>query len=153
MNRGERREINKRKWHNKLKNIFNAKVWDWYTKANSDNRNEESIVHPTEWKDMLATKDGIAYKETGTIWHNPKTDKDYYSSEKDLHKRDKANKSLSREDKEELEEHIELMENPYSFEDYCGACDRFGNPEECPFFEKVHSRTYWKSLKCIDFID
>lgn len=154
MNRGERRELNKRKWHNKLKTIFNAKVWDWYKPKNEHGRIDlDKTIHPAEWKDMLNTKDGVAYKETGTIWHNPKTDKDYHSAEKDIHKRDLSNKSLSKEDKEELEDAIEALNNPYSFEDYCGACRRFGEPDECPFFEKVHDHTRWADLRCEDFMN
>ena len=156
MDRGERREINKRKWHNKLKSIFNARAWERYRMqrtGGSDTEESSDMIQPKTWKDMLKTKDGVAYKETGTMWHNPKTEKDEYSDKKDLHKRDMENKSLSKEEQEELELAVETMDNPYAFENYCGACDHFGIPEECPFFEKVNDHTEWKKIKCIDFWD
>lgn len=52
----------------------------------------------------------------------------------------------------ELDEAVELLENPYSFEEYCNACDYF-NTDKCPFKNKVSYMTKWKQIGCNNFWD
>lgn len=158
MNRGERREINKRKWFNKLKSVFNSKTFDWYKLQGEKGSGtsfapHDQSINPKEWKDMLKTKDGVAYKETSTMWHNPKTEKDEYSGKKELRKRNLTNRSLTKEDKEELEKYLEDANDIFAFEKYCGACMHFNKVNECPFYNKVDSGSNWKQIKCTQFWD
>ena len=48
---------------------------------------------------------------------------------------------------------VEDTLNPFSFEQYCGACIYF-NTEECPHYGKVLNDTNWKyDIKCDNFWD
>lgn len=59
---------------------------------------------------------------------------------------------FTNEEQEELDEAIELMDNPFAFEFYCEACDYF-QTDECPFKDKVQYNTRWKMIKCDHFMD
>lgn len=40
------------------------------------------------------------------------------------------------------------------FENLCSACDNFGDPERCPFYERAQADTFWKDeLGCTKFED
>lgn len=47
---------------------------------------------------------------------------------------------------------IEDMNDPFSFEKYCGSCDFF-KTEHCPHSSKVDSETEWKLIPCDKFYD
>lgn len=48
---------------------------------------------------------------------------------------------------------VEDALNPFSFEQYCGACIHF-NTEECPHYGKILNDTNWKyDVKCNNFWD
>lgn len=59
---------------------------------------------------------------------------------------------LTNEEQEELDEAIELMDNPLAFEYYCRACDYF-QTDDCPFKNKVQDNTQWRYIKCNHFMD
>ena len=53
---------------------------------------------------------------------------------------------------EEFKELNDIMD-PYSFENYCGACDNF-QTDNCPFKDKVFIDTeYKKEFNCENFWD
>lgn len=62
----------------------------------------------------------------------------------------KANKKVRKEKMDQKE--IDDALDPFSFENYCGACIYF-NTENCAFKDKVFESTEWKSIKCKKFWD
>lgn len=47
-----------------------------------------------------------------------------------------------------IEDPVELKmylhpKNPLYWEKMCGACDNFGNPETCPFYDQAEEDTEW----------
>ena len=59
---------------------------------------------------------------------------------------------FTQEEQEELDKAIELMEDPFAFENYCSACDNF-QTDKCPFRNKVTFKTKWKQIHCNNFWD
>ena len=55
-------------------------------------------------------------------------------------------------DEDSLEEYIN-RQNLYYFEEFCGSCDYFDNPQSCPFYGKVFRATKWKEIQCQNFWD
>ena len=41
----------------------------------------------------------------------------------------------------------------WDWEHHCSACDHFNNPDECPFYNRVDSETYWRDIGCNNFWD
>lgn len=60
---------------------------------------------------------------------------------------------FTKEEQEDLDIAVEQMEDIYAFENYCGACDNFDDPDNCPFYNKVTFCTRWESIKCNKFWD
>lgn len=60
----------------------------------------------------------------------------------------KPSKHLNRIEEEDAELNIK-----YDFEDYCGNCDNFGNPDICPFIHEVNEDSHWKDVGCNYFDD
>lgn len=60
----------------------------------------------------------------------------------------KMTKSLQRE----IDTIVELMEDPWAFEKYCGTCDNF-QTDACPFRDRVDDETEWKKIGCKKFWD
>lgn len=58
---------------------------------------------------------------------------------------------FTKEEQEKLDEAIELMDNPFAFENYCEACDHF-ETEDCPLKGKVTYDTQWELIKCKNFM-
>lgn len=157
MTRGERRNINKSKWFNKLRSIYKSKTWDWYRLVDKYAPNLKTFdgrtIYPKEWKDLMKTKDGVLYKNTRTKWKKEKLKSIPMDDIKMLHKRDLRNKLIPKEQLEELNQYIEDANDPFAFEKYCGSCDNFGNAEKCPFYGKVESQTIWTNIGCKKFWD
>ena len=55
--------------------------------------------------------------------------------------------NLSKEEQEEFDNYLNDMNDPYAFENYCGACDFFDSTE-CPHINEVTTETLWKSINC-----
>lgn len=55
---------------------------------------------------------------------------------------------------DEVQKAIREMENPFEFENHCGACDNF-DTDNCPFKGKVDCETEYSlpPFRCKDFID
>lgn len=55
----------------------------------------------------------------------------------------------------EVENVIAPIENPFEWEEHCGACDFFGDEECCPFYNIVKNNPdiYWKDIGCKNFLD
>lgn len=60
---------------------------------------------------------------------------------------------LDKDQKEDLVNYIEDMNNPFAFENYCGACNYFGDRLQCPYFDFVHAKTKWQVFGCKNFWD
>lgn len=133
MNRGERRKINYRKWISRLKKCFYKEHNDFAQPLKS-------------YDELKSDKYGVLLKNTGTVCSYKRLDK------QEEHKRNIANRSLSKADEEELDIAVELMNNQYTFEEYCSACDNFGT-DICSYKDKVTDMTKWKEINCNSFED
>ena len=100
MDRGERREIKERKWTSKLKKMYQG-GWKDFLKVKTSGKKPEDWNEAESFRDLEGSKKGVKLKNTGTIARDSKQ-----HSLKDQHKRDLKNKSLSKEEQEELDETI-----------------------------------------------
>lgn len=148
-NRGERREINKRKWLSQLKKRWESNSFlDRIRKVKGKSGESYwNLPKAESYTDFTKDRYGVMVKHTKTIYN------DKCLTIQDERKRNLKNRSLSKEDKEELDRCLEDMNNPYAFENYCSACDNF-ETDECPFNGKVNFDTKWKEeLNCDKFYD
>lgn len=104
MDRGERREIKERKWTSKLKKMYQG-GFKKFLKVKTSGKKPEDYNEAESFRDLESSKKGVKYKNTGTIERDAKQ-----FSTKDQHKRDLKNKSLSAEERQELDEALEKEE-------------------------------------------
>ncbi|MBO4486959.1 MAG: hypothetical protein J5729_01180 [Bacteroidaceae bacterium] len=98
MDRGERREIKERKWTSKLKKMYQG-GWKNFLKVKTSGKKPEQWNEAESFRDLEGSRKGVKYKNTGTIERDAKQ----YSL-KEQHKRDLKNKTLSKEEQQELDE-------------------------------------------------
>lgn len=56
---------------------------------------------------------------------------------------------------------VDMVLDPYAFEDYCGSCDKFPyntknderDIQQCPFKESVNEYTRWSRLGCTKYMN
>lgn len=104
MERGERREIKERKWTSKLKKMYQG-GWKSFLKVKTSGKKPEDYNEAESFRDLEGSKRGVKYKNTGTIKRDSKQ-----HTAKEQHKRDVKNKSLSKEEQQELDELLESKE-------------------------------------------
>lgn len=138
--RGERRELNRRKWNSLLKRIYKDPTWGFVSDRNG-------LTYIRTFDDLKNSHIGKLMKSTGTLSHNQWV----YSgpwAEKEYRRRDIANKRIPKEQMEEAEESMDM----FAFESYCVNCDKF-ETDDCPFRGKVYDATKWKTIGCKCFMD
>lgn len=64
----------------------------------------------------------------------------------------RSKNEASKEQFKELSVAVDLLEDKYAWEFYCGSCDNL-NTDDCPYKNKVDDLTYYPALKCKNFIN
>lgn len=139
-NRGDRRDLNKRKYKRNLKrNLY----WLWIDKFERPPRNFQEADKYSRFAKQFRT--GGNHDSWLHI-------ADKIEAHKDVKKvrNWKNNKNINKEIKEELH----YLEDPYEDNKYCYVCDNYpyGNSKykwhDCPYKEKVNAQSEWKKIGC-----
>lgn len=109
--RGERRDIKERKWISKLRKLWNTHILHRVDPVKTPKHRYRDLEDSETFDEFKNDKTGVLYKNTGTIY------KCKNLSISDEHKRNKMNKSISKEDLEDIDEMIEQQQQ------CCGYCD------------------------------
>lgn len=99
MDRGIRREINRRKWINKLKQLFNSHSFDYCCRKVKERRPNFSLNEGKydSWTELTNDIWGVMHKYTRTLYRDNK-----WLDIKEERKRNLKNRKLSRENYEDI---------------------------------------------------
>lgn len=150
-NRAERRERTYKKWISRLRKLWESHEFcDRIVEIKSDiprGTYSERTPKAETFDDFKRDRFGVLIKHTGTMFKDNK-----WYTEREWKKKNKERRSLSKEDKEDVEDYMKDINNPYAFEQYCGNCYFFGT-NECPKGNLVYEGTNWEEVGCTKFWD